>query len=244
MDNTAILSQLGFSEQEIDVYLSLLSLGGAKASTVAKDTGMQRTAVYHTLKKMAKSGYVHTYYKGKTHYYHAQKPHRLAANYSKKLDNLYAFLPKLQALEKKGEPVVGLRFIQSIRELKEFYTDILDEYRDREYAIIGSANAWEGLDADWFKQFRYDRGRNKIKTRLLLTDESKNINPEEETLLREVRFLPDQYSFKSTIDIFENKILVVSTELSSLAVVIEIPAMGDVFQAMFDMLWEFVGATS
>jgi hypothetical protein len=58
--------------------------------------------------------------------------------------------------------------------------------------------------------------------------------------LREFKYLPPIYKFKSTIDIFGDRILIVSPELSSLAVVIAIPAMTDVFKTVFQVLWDNV----
>lgn len=239
MENISILKQLGFADQEVDIYLSLLQLGGSQASAVARDIGIKRTTVYHTLKQMAEKGFVTVYFRKNKRFYYAQKPNRLAALYSKKLDNLYAVLPQLQAIEKKAITQTGLRFLETLGELKEFYTSILDEYRDSEYCIIGSASGWENLDNEWFQQFRHNRARNSIRTRILLTHESHGISPEDSELLRAVRFLPEKYVFGSTIDIFEDKVMVVSPELSSLAVVIEMPVMTDVFRAVFEMLWEF-----
>jgi hypothetical protein len=53
-----------------------------------------------------------------------------------------------------------------------------------------------------------------------------------------VRTLSPTHTFKSTIDIFDDKVIVVTPDLHALAVVIEVPTMVDVFQAMFDLLWE------
>ncbi len=136
--------------------------------------------------------------------------------------------------------MTGLRFVETLDELKQFYTGVLDEYRDKGYQIIGTAH-WEHLDNEWFQQYRHDRARNNIHTKLILTEESRDISPADPTLLRDVRFLPSQYDFKSTIDIYDDKILIVSSELASLAIVIQIPAMHDIFGAMFDMLWNMIG---
>lgn len=241
MDNLSTLKNLGLSEQEAEIYLALLKLGGTQASKLAKSVGIKRTTAYPILKKLADSGFVTVYFRKNQRYYYAQKPQRVAALFGKKLDSFYAMIPLLESLEKKEAHMTGLRFIETLGELKQFYINILDEYRDKGYCIIGSAKGWEDLDNEWFKQFRFDRGRNNIKTRLLLTEDSHEINPTEEKLLRDFRYLPEQYQFRSTIDIYNDKILVVSPELSSLAVVIQIPAMHDIFKAMFDMLWNFVG---
>ncbi len=238
MENLTTLKNLGLSDQEADIYLAMLKLGGSQASKIAKDVGIKRTTIYPILKKLASEGFVNVYFRQNKRFYYAQKPQRVAALFGKKLDSFYAMIPMLEQLEKKEVQMTGLRFIETLDELKQFYTGILDEYRDKEYYIIGSAGGWEDLDNEWFRQYRYDRGRNNIHTKLLLTDESKSVNPEDEKLLRDVRFLPPKYKFTSIIDIFDDKILIVSAELSSLAVVIQIPAMHDIFKSIFDMLWD------
>ena len=114
------------------------------------------------------------------------------------------------------------------------------EYKNKEYCIIGSAPAWEGINDEYFLQFRKNRAKENIKTRLLLSADSKTINPIDKSLLRDFKYLPEKYKFKSTIDIFNDKILIVSPELTSLAVVIAIPAMVDVFQSIFEIIWDSV----
>lgn len=238
MDKSATIRELGLSEPEADVYLALLRLGGCKASIVAKDVGLKRTTAYPILKSLAQKGFVSVYFRKSQHFYYAQKPGKVANLFQKKLETFESMIPLLENMEKKETARVGLQFIETLDELKEFYRGVLDEYKNKEYCIIGSATAWEGLDPKFFIQFRKDRGKNNIHTKLLLTEESKNINPTDSRLLREFKYLPKKYRFKSTVDIYKDKILIVSSELSSLAVVIAIPAMVDVFRSVFEMLWD------
>ena len=163
---------------------------------------------------------------------------RVADYFEKKLDAFNNLVPMLESVEKKKLQITGLRFIETLHELKKFYNDVLDEYKNKEYFIIGSAPGWEGLDPEWFTQFRKKRGHANIKTRLLLSAESAKINPEDPKLLRIWKYLPAKHKFKSTIDIFKDKILIVSPELSSLAVVVAIPAMVDVFKSVFEIIWD------
>lgn len=240
MDNLATLKNLGLNDIEADIYFALLKLGGSQASKIAKDVGIKRTTIYPILKKLAEGGFVTVYFKKNRRYYYAQKPQRVAALFGKKLDSFYAMIPMLEQIEKKETQMTGLRFVETLDELKQFYIGILDEYRDKEYHIIGSAHGWEDLDNEWFQQYRHDRARNNIRTKLLLTAESQMVSPQDDDLLRDVRFLPEKYSFTSIIDIFEDKILIVSADLSAVAVVIQISAMQDIFRSIFDMLWDKV----
>lgn len=236
--NAKTLEQLGLTAPEAQVYLALLKIGGSRASRVARETGLKRTTAYAILKNLSRKGFVTMYYRKSQQFYYAVKPARVAVLVEKKLDAFSALIPSLEATAKKEMQDMGLRFIETKHELEDFYRGILHDYKNKSYRIIGSAAGWEGLDPDFFIQFRKDRGSHNIKTRLLLTADSKIVSPKAEALKREVRFLPEKYSFHSTIDIYDDKILIVSAELSSLAVVIAIPAMVDVFQSIFEMLWD------
>lgn len=232
------LKDLGLSEPEAQIYLALIKLGGSVASVVAKETGLKRTTAYPILKALANKGFVTIYFRKNKRFYYAEKPHRVINYFSKKLEAFEQIIPLMESLEKKQTQSLGLRFIETKEELENFYRDILIEYKNKQYCIIGSASGWEGVDPPFFIQFRKDRGNAKIKTRLLLTADSRTINPPESELLRDWRYLPEKYTFKSTIDIYDDKILVSTPELSSLAVVIAVPAMVDIFKSVFEILWD------
>lgn len=241
MNQRNIIKSLGLSDQETDIYLALLHLNGAKASAVAKEVDMKRTTVYPILKTLARKGFANVYFRDNHRHYYAQPPRRVSVLFAKKLDAFEQLIPSLETIQKKQPLLPGLRFIETLDELKAFYETVLTEYENKSYCIIGSANGWEGLDPDFFVQFRKDRGNHKIKTRLLLSADSQEVNPTDPALLRTYKYLPATYRFKSTIDIYDNKVLVVSPELSALAVLISVPVMTDVFRSMFEVLWDMIG---
>lgn len=238
MQEKTALKDLGLNEHEAEVYLGLLKIGGSTASVIAKSIGLKRTTVYALLKSLAEKGFVTTYYRKSKQFFYAEKPQRVADYYEKKLDAFNNLVPMLESVEKQKLQIGGLRFIETVHELKKFYTDVLAEFKNKSYYVIGSVPNWENLDAEWFVQYRKDRAEAGIHTELLITAESKKINPPDSKLLRSYKYLPAKYKFKSSIDIFKDKILVVSPELSSLAVVIAVPAMVDVFRSVFEMLWD------
>jgi len=243
MDNQGLhsiepLINLGLSKQEALVYLSCLKLGASPASAIAKEAALKRTTVYPILKALAKKGFVSVAFKGSERYYNAQRPQKLANYYEKQLSTFTAIIPQLNQLERKHAQVLGLRYIETIDELRRFYSDVIQDYKGSQYYVIGSTGAWAGIDPDFFMHFRKERADAKIKTKILLTEDSKKVSPTDSSLLREVKFLPTKYNFKSTIDIYNDKVLIVSPELTSLAVVIEVPIMTDVFKAIFEMLWD------
>jgi len=234
------LTALGLSKQEAEMYMAMLKQGGASASVLAKEVGIKRTTAYAILKNLTEKGFSAVYFRSGKRVFHAQKPHRIAELAEQKLQSFNEAIPTFESMDRAQTQKLGLRFIDSKKELEKFYDEVLLDYKNKEYLVIGSTPAWESIDPEYFVKFRADRAKAKIKTRLLLTAESVGTSPTNDDLLRQVRFLPKKYAFKSTLDIFDDKVLIVSPELASLAVIIAIPAMVDVFKSIFEMLWDTV----
>ncbi len=238
--NIAILQNLGLNSEEARIYLALLGLGGCAASLLAKEVGLKRTTVYPILTSLAEKGLVNIYFRKSKRFYYAEKPAKVAGVFHKKIESFEGIIPMLESLDKKQAQMLGLRFIETVDELQGFYFSILDEYRNKSYLCIGNSNVWKGLDTEFFLQYHKDRAMHNIHTKLLLTADSEKIDQTDPALLREFKYLPQKYAFKSTMDIFDDKILISSQKFSSLAVVIAVPAMVDIFKTIFEMLWDFV----
>lgn len=232
------LKELGLSSGEAAIYLALLKTGGLPASLLAKEVGQRRTTSYATVKGLVQKGFVVAYVKRGRQFFVAEKPQQVVGAFEDKLKAFTASIPLLESLEKKFLQTSGVRFIETVVELKRFYTKVLRAYRGRSYSIIGNAHAWEHLDEEFFIQFRKDRAKAGIHTRLLLSADSRGHNPKETNLLRDVKFLPEKFVYKSTVDIFDDQVLIISPEHTAVAVVIAVPAMVDVFRSMFAFMWE------
>lgn len=238
MSHISTLQTLGLTEDEARTYLALLKIGGSNAAALATEVGVKRTTIYPILSSLSEKGFASTYFYKSKKLYRAEKPERVAGLYEKKLEAFSNIIPELSTIEKTTVQQVGLRFIETKEELKKFYTGILTDYKNKTYRAIGSTPAWESIDPEFIKDYRRDRARAKIKTRLLITEESVAKSPNDPALLRDVRVLPQNHTFKSTIDIFDDKILIMNPDQTALAVVIEVPSMVDIFKEIFELVWE------
>lgn len=243
MDNVKIIKDLGLPEQEVEAYLALLKLGGGLASTVAREMGVKRTTVYAILQSLAAKNLVLVYFRKSRKFYHPVPPKKLARLFEKKLDIFTKLIPTLESLDRKQAQMFGLRFIETKEELKQFYLDINEEYKNlkkKTYDVISSDISWEGIDPEFFQQYRKDRAKLGIKPRLLFSEDSRENVESTTALLREYKFLPKTYTLKSSINIFRDKVLIADTKLDSLAVLISIQTMVDTFKAVFNLLWQML----
>lgn len=240
MNTQTRLEELGLTKPEARIYLALLASGELAASAVATTVSMRRTTAYAILKQLVQKGFVIASIKRRGQVFRAERPQSIAGYYEKRLRSFTEGIPFLESLEKAQIKTAGLRFIETKSELKRFYENILREYRGRSYVAMGNSNAWQSIDPDFFIEYRKERARANIRTRLLLSADSTQTSPTEPEFLREFKFLPKKYSFQSTIDIFDDKILIISPEQTALAVVIAVPSMVDIFTSTFELLWELL----
>ena len=238
-DISSVLKEFGLSEQETVVYTKLLEMGGADATSLAQYIDIKRTTVYPILERLISHGVVSSYDQGKKKLFTPIRPNKLPSLYEHKLQSLISIIPLLEKSQGTQTDEYGVRLIKSKRELEALYADILDEYRNREYYIIGSTPSFLNVDREFFINFRKKRAATGTKVKLLLSHDSRAEEGQKDpSLLREFKYLPEKYTFKSTIDIYDNKIVIVGPEVKALAVVIAIPPMVDVFRSIFEILWE------
>jgi sugar-specific transcriptional regulator TrmB len=72
------LTDLGFSEKEIEVYLKLLSVNDATVTELARMTAINRTTLYPILEQLLEKKIVLEVDKGKKARFQAEPPERLA----------------------------------------------------------------------------------------------------------------------------------------------------------------------
>jgi sugar-specific transcriptional regulator TrmB len=246
-ENLGILESLGLSEQESSAYLTLLKIGGSRASTLAREMRVKRTTIYAILKALTSKNLVLVYFRKSKRFYHAVSPDKISNIFEKKLEAFNGIIPYLQSMEKKEAQALGLRFIETKEELKQYYQDILDDYskkKNKQYYVISNDLTWENIDPEFFMKFRRQRANSGIKIKLLLSNDSEKSVDIDKTLGREIKYFSAKYKLDCSIEILNNKVIIISHELKSIAVVISIPPMVVAFKTIFEILWDLMVESS
>src|SRR5579863_3090049 len=88
MEIIPILKQLGFSEKETNVYLTLLKNGPSSVRTLALSSGINRGTTYDILKSLKENGLVSYYHKATKQFFVAEDPSALNTTLEHRIDNL------------------------------------------------------------------------------------------------------------------------------------------------------------
>lgn len=236
------LQNIGLSEKEAKVYLTLLQLGPSNPYKIAKRSGLKRPTAYVIAEELIqKNCIVQT--PGEKHTYIARSPEALFEEHEKKLLHAKKFLPELQAL--KGgvgdkptvlyfEGVEGLRQALMYK-IKEFHnTEIVGFYADPDFVPKTSKEIYDASI-----EFNKYREEHNITCRGLLTD-AESLKGYEKYISNEFfvkKYIPkDVYSSNASFEFFPTFIKIIFFD-TAVSVIIESPTVAKAMKQIFEMLW-------
>lgn len=236
------LKELGFSDNEIKVYLALTSLGEAPATAVAKKVELPRTTVISLLERLEKEGYLTSNkYRGKI-YYWIESPRVLAEVFSSKVEiakSMEDFFTSLYRQDKNFPFVkvfdtkkgIALQIEKMISSLpKKSVIRTIDTPQEGNYRKIFSENME--------KVFFSSKGKRQILTETLVPNKTFKEVPVEKLKIQniKIREMPPELNFKSSIWLLGGRLIFFSGNPPFL-VVIDHQAMVAGFSGIYNFLW-------
>lgn len=179
MDKTKeSLKNLGFSDKEILIYLTLLSLGPSAIRKIGDKAGINRGTTHEALRALKKKGLVAYYHKEKHQYFVAEDPVVLQNLLKKKrneleevAENLTETIPQLRSLYSGAEERPVVKYYESQKGIRTILEDVLDScsnLQTKEYASYSSSTIRPRLyEADVFPDYTEERIKRKIFVRTI-----------------------------------------------------------------------------
>lgn len=237
-----VLIDLGLTNKEAKVYLAALELGDSPASDISIRSKLNRVTTYDILEKLIKRGFISTYSQKKIKYFAATDPDLVRNDYRQKYMNLKSALPDLRRIHgKTAHPHV--RYYEGIDGIKKIYTDTLNSKTE----ILNYADSklirefWPNYDDEYVNE----RVKKKIYLRGIAPKDEHGLQVASENKIRhrEIRLVqPGEYSFANEINIYDDKVSIISFGKNELVgMIIESPEIANTQRAIFKMAWEFAG---
>lgn len=236
-----ILVNLGLRDQEAKIYLACLKLGQSTVSDIAEEAGIQRTFVYDILEKMHERGFVSFIeIHGKKHYsaISLEQFRKIQLNKFKRFE---AIIPELKTLEKTTGDRPKVRFYEGIEGIKMALYDPLETLAAGE-VITAYANA-EGFyqdEREFVAKYMKERVKKKIYSKTIAVDtvETRKYAAKDTEQLREMVLVPaKKFPFTNEIDIYGNKVAIMSVQKEYLAVIIESESVAKTQRSIFELAW-------
>ena len=207
------LRELGFSEKEATVYLTLLGVGAAVASDIAKRAGLKRSTAYVILESLAEKGLVSAVDRRGVRLYHAapaeqlvQYMRNMASRYEGFVDVAKVLSQKLKAPRAASTPAPKVQIFQGMDAVKSVYEDVLASLGEiRVHADFAHTKAGRKNLAE--------KGEHNIKIRKIFFAASGDrtaVAPDQEGLRKILLHSRGQDGFSSEMNIYDDRVVFIS----------------------------------
>lgn len=227
------LKDLGLTENESKIYAALIEMGPVNAGLLTRKCGLHRRVVYDTLDRMVKKGLVGFIIRNNVRVFQVANPERFMEIVKEREAIVSDILPQLTSLYQKTRESEETNFYKGKPGLKLIFEDQLSA--KGEILILGASSVAYDLFQFYFKWFDKRRKERKIKSRIIFSNNAKNIK----VPYSDVRYLPEKYSSPLAVNIYNDKVAIIFWDKQNpLAIVIKNRKISDGYRKYFELIWK------
>jgi sugar-specific transcriptional regulator TrmB len=235
--NTKILEDIGLTNAEIKVYLTLLELGTSTAGPILEKSGLQNSVVHMTLNKLIERGFVTFVKEGKRNHYQAANPKHFIDFINEKKERFQEILPELLLKQKQSREKPEIVTFRSINGIKELLMELL-EAGGKEHHTFGSTAKSLMLGEAWWVSYHKKRAEGGIKAKLLFNESLAYWKAEVKYPQSEVKYTKAGFEPLTETIIRNDKIGVIVWTDKPLGVIIHQKEAAESYDKFFQLMWK------
>ncbi|MBW3022926.1 helix-turn-helix domain-containing protein [Candidatus Woesearchaeota archaeon] len=234
---TEVLSDLGFSKNEIAAYLTLLDLGSATSWEIAKKAKLHRTNIYDAIDRLVKKGVVSYIDKGGKKYYEVLDPNLLVNIVKEKEFSLQKIIPELVLAKKMSGQESGACIFEGVQAFQKILMGWL-RFEEPIIAYGIPKNAPEMMKY-FMPHFHEVRIEKKIPMKHIYNHNAQErIKFLNNMSFTEAKFLPQQYHSTVSTNVCGNEVVLVLWLDTPLVIQIRNQQIADSYKSYFEVLWK------
>ncbi len=238
------LQNLGIEEKQANVYLACLELGTATIQEVSDKSGIKRTSIYNFLDEMKQNGLVAEIRQDGKTFLIAEDPNALIQKTKKQFELAQSALPDLMSIYNLPGNKPKVRFYTGIEGIKKVYMDVILKSGEKIYGFSDYEKMFEVItDESWLWSFPESRKKKNMTFYSIAKDgvRGRDVKSKDTLQLRETK-LVSGVEFDTEINIFGNKVAMMSFRRPYAAVVIEDRAIATTMKSTWQLLWNMLPA--
>jgi len=232
------LQNLGIQEKQAKVYLACLELGSATIQELAQKSKVKRTSIYNFLEEIKDLGLVTEVKEGKKLLLAAESPETVVKRAQQRVDEVKKSLPEILSIFNRSAKKPKVRFYQGLDGLKQVYSDYAVPNQPI-YGFTDYEKMFEALPEDFLWQAGPEaRKKNNCFFYCIAKDGKmgRMIQTKDKAQLRETRLVPN-IDFETEINIYSNKVSLISFRKPYAAVIIEDEAIAKTLKSIWNLVW-------
>jgi len=239
MDST-ILEDLGLTNAEIKVYLSLLELGNTSAGPILEKTSLQNSVVHRALHSLVNKGLIGFILEAKGRIYQASDPKNFFTYLEDKKKRLEKILPELEKKRKSSKIKKEVTTFRGRKGLNQLYMELINS-GGKEYNTFGGGKrvSFDVMGETWWRNFHVKRIAKKIKSRQVFDTTIKEFGIDLGKLpYTQIKFLPQEFEqLIETIIIGDYVGIAIFTE-DPYGILIHDAEAAENYRKQFEFLWK------
>lgn len=234
------LKELGFTDNEIKVYLTLFRIGKAKAGRIAKEAALERTSTYNALKRLEEKGVIAAVMEGKTRIFSVGPAEKLKDMLLEKEEVINSLIPQLKTLQRYEREKENISKFRGYAGVKTVLNDMLRTCEEKEeYLIMGSEGQLSKRMPEFAKIFVAKKDKKKLKARILVRAARKEQQESYATSKYTTkRYVPQDVISPTNVSIYKNKVSMILWSEVPEAILIDNEDVAETFRSYFEFMWK------
>ncbi len=234
--DTQILEDIGLTNAEIKVYLTLLELGSSTAGPIIEKSNLQSSVAHMTLIKLAAKGFITSIQEGKRHHYQATNPSNIINFINEKKEKFEQLLPELLIKQQHAKQKPEVTLYRGIKGIKELLLELLNA-GGNEHHTFGSSKKSLLLGEAWWVQYHKDRAKKRVKAKLLFNESLKKWKAETKYPLTEVKYTKQGFEPLTETIIRNDKVGIIIWTDNPIGTLIHQKEAAQSYEQFFQLLW-------
>ena len=245
MGITPLLEEMGFSRNEIKIYLALLKVGLTTTGAIIKQTGIHNSKVYDGLERLASKGLVTHVIIANIKHFRAVNPERFLdflEDKKKRLEHqekeIKGFLPQLKALQEIGAEETEAEVFHGWRGMETVFNEGIKEMGKGDvWYVLGAYPGEDRERTDLFiKRVIIKCEQKKMKWKVLYNESArKTFHYEQQSPITENMFLKQETP--ATINIYKDVMFIALWIKNPVAFRVRNKKVADSFKNYFKVMW-------
>ena len=246
-----IFDALGFKEEEVKTYLSLMDFGACSGAELSRRMGMKKPTVYGYLDRLVAGGLATQSTQNGLKIYVPASIEQIQLIFRRKMEALRTKEKAFESIIPDLEKRFGMNLFQPKMQMFEGHegirnamSDLLNYDGAQAQVIWPIQSMLDVLSPDYLRYHNIERIRKKISYRSIWERNQgealtfPNYLGTGERYLRYIRLAPNNFQFEMGIQIYANKVVFLSSRAESFALMIESKEIVDVQLAQFNTIWD------
>ena len=232
MEIAKTLEKLGFSPNEIKVYVVLNDHGSMKAGRISKLAQIDRSSAYNALKLLLEKGMASYVLIGEVKWFQATGPKRLLEYLKEQEEDVKSVIEELDERHRRSKIEGQVRMFKGIKGIKAIFMDIIRTGKDN--YVFGSEGQFSERMPEFALQFMRMKKEKKFKTHLICRKD----RPEMDVSSGNHKYLPNISKSPAVTNIYGDKIAIIIWTDEPEGVIIENASAAKAYKSYFDFMWK------